>query len=177
MKHLFIGIFTMTLLNFSVYAKKPDWFLKLQEIKVFQSNRQDVERVFDNPKFLYSSNENPKETGWGETVEYQTTDGKLEVFYSTGRCSEQTNKKGWDIDKDLVVSIEFEPNEPIKLSDLELDLSSFSGYKESDNQYFQYKSEKLGVEFTLLGGEVTYIEYSITPEMKKLDCEIILKNK
>ena len=65
----------------------------------------------------------------------------------------------------------------MKLSALKLDLSSFTGYKESDNQYYQYQSSKLGIEFTLLGGKVTSIEYSLTDEMKKLDCEIVLKDR
>lgn len=177
MKQIFICVLIIVLLIFSVYSKQPDWFFKLQKIKVFQSDKQDVRKVFGNLKVLYSTSENPKETGWGETIEYQTDEGKLEVYYSTGRCSELTNKKGWDIDEEIVVSIEFEPNKPIDLPELNLNLDTFTGYKESDTQYYNYRSSELGIEFTLLEGKLTSIEYSLTPEMKKFDCEVLLKDK
>lgn len=160
----------------SIYGKEPEWFLKMKEIKVLQSKRQDVLRVYNYPKITYSSNENPKETGWGEIVRYETKDGKLRVFYSTGRCSKLTNADGLDVDKDVVVNIGFEPANPVELRDLDLDLRTFTGYKESDTQYFEYRSEELGMDFTLLGGKVTSIEYSLTPKMRELDCERILKN-
>ena len=111
----------------------------------------------------------------GEIIKYQTKDGKLKVFYSTGRCSKNSNKDGWDINKDIIVSIEFELNKPVRLSKLNLDLRTFVGYKESDNPTYHYRSSELGIEFSTLGGKVTSMEYSLTPEMRKLDCEIVLK--
>ena len=70
----------------SVFPDEPDWFVKLKEVKVFQSSKQDVERVFGNPPIVYSTKNDSREKGWGEINEYQTNEGKLEVFYSTGKC-------------------------------------------------------------------------------------------
>lgn len=161
----------------SVQAREPDWFLKLQKIKVFKTHREEVEKIFNSPKILYSSNRDGKEPGWGEIVEYQSNDGIIEVFYSTGKCSQLTNPDGWDVDEGIVVSIEFKPNVPVELPELNLNLSTFIAEKADDTQYYSYRSEKLGIEFTTLGGKVTSVEYSLTPEMKKLDCKTILKKK
>jgi hypothetical protein len=164
-------------LSMTVSAQEPDWFLKLKEIKVFQSSKQDVERVFENPKNIYSSNKDGKELGWGEIIEYNTVSGKLHVFYSTGRCSEITNNDGWDLVKDVVVNIEFEPLKSVKLSKLSLDLSTFKREKESDTSFWHYTSEKLGIKFAVLQNKVIWFKYSLTDEMRKLDCEKVLEEK
>lgn len=158
----------------STQAKEPEWFLKLQEIKIFQSSQQDVERIFNYPKVIYSSSEQ-SEQGWGNIIKYQTKSGELEVFYSTGRCSESSNKDGWDINEGIIVSIEFEPKKPIKLSMFNLDLTTFVADKESDNPTYNYRSFELGIEFNTLGGKVTSFEYSLTSEMKSLGCEFVVK--
>lgn len=160
-----------------VLAKQPNWFVKLQKIKIFQSSKRDVEKVFDLHKVTYSSNEDSREKGWGEIMEYQTNDGKLEAYYSTGKCSDNNNKTGWNIDEGVVVSVKFEPDTLVKLSELNLDLSTFTREKESDTQYYNYKSSELGIEFTTLGEKVTSFEYSLTPEMEALDCEKVLEKK
>jgi hypothetical protein len=165
------------LFAFPVYGQPPEWFLKLRQIKVFESSRQDVERIFNDPKIVYSSNTDGKEKGWGEIIEYQTGNGKLGVFYSTGKCAESDDKTGWDVAENIVVSVEFHPNEPAKLSDFKLDLKTFKAEKAADTQHYSYRSDKLGIEFEVLGGNVTSFEYSPAPERQKLDCRIVLKNK
>ncbi len=107
--------------------------------------------------------------------EYVTSEGELRVFYSTGKCSEVSNKDGWDIKEDIVVNIEFKPNKFIKLSKLNLDLRTFVGYKESDNPTHNYKSSELGIEFSTVDRKVTSLRYSLTPKMRELDCEKVLK--
>lgn len=170
-------LFSIFLSKSPSYGKGPDWLLKMKNIKIFESSKEDVLKTFNYPKMTYSSNDNGEETSWGESVEYETNEGNLAVFYSTGKCSEETGNKGWDINKDIVVSVEFEPKKVIRLSELDLDLRTFTKYKESDNQYYQYQSVPLGINFTMLGKNVTLFEYSLTDKMKELDCEKVLKTK
>lgn len=174
----FFPSFLLALILFSassVFAQTPDWFLKLKQIKVFQSSRQDVERVFENPESVYSSSKDSNEKGWGETVRYKTPDGQLRVFYSTGRCSETANKDGWNLDKDVVVSIEFRPVNRVKLSEFNLDLRTFTREKVIDTDGWFYQSMELGVDFGLSDGKLADIEYSSTPDLRKFDCELLLK--
>ncbi len=171
---LFLGF----ILSISVSAQVPDWYIKLKEVKVFQSSKQDVGRIFEYPNVSYwSRSKGRPDNSWGESFVYETKNGKLDVFYSTGKCSELTGKRGWDIDEGLVVSIEFEPTKPIKLSKLNLDLSTFKREKSSDTAFWRYWSDQLGVNFGVLQNKVTWFEYSITDEMSKLDCEKVLKEK
>lgn len=156
-------------------AQEPDWLLNLKTVKVFQSTKQDVEIIFKNPKETYSSNKDGKETGWGEVIEYQRPDGNLRVFYSTGKCSKTENNNGWDLSDGVIVNIEFEPVEAVRLQELNLDLTTFKRSQESDNANWNYRSDQLGINFTVLEGKVTSMKYSLTPEMRVLDCEIVLK--
>jgi hypothetical protein len=160
--------------TFKTIGQEPDWFLKLKQIKVFQSTRQDVERIFENPEAVYSSNRDGKEAGWGEIIKYERPDGELQVFYSTGKCSEITNPVGWDLDNDVVVNIEFEPTKPVKLSKFNLDLTTFKRSKEFDTENWDYISEQLGINFNVLENKITSFKYSLTPEMREIDCEKLL---
>ena len=179
-KMFFLHLLTIVLLIFglslSVYSKEPDWFIKLKKVKIFSSTRKDVLKVFDNPKETYSSDKNGGETdSWGESVEYETKDGKLEAFYSTGKCSNKSD--GWDVEKDMVVSIEFTPKIPVSLSKFNFDLRTFSKEKEYDTSYWYYRNHRLGILMVVFDKKVTTLEFSITDEMRKLDCEKVLQLK
>lgn len=147
-------------------ANEPNWFVKLKQIKVFKSTRQDVENVFK-----FSTSEESKKSNGFQTVFYKLEKGSLSVGYSSGRCSE-TFSSGYNVGENVVTRITFDLKSPIKMSKFNFDLSQFDKYKESDDIALTWSNDDLGIQIT--GGQmpnkknlVKSIEFYPTKEQKK----------
>lgn len=130
-------------MNSSLYSATPKWFSKLNQIKLLTTTRQEVEKLFGYPEITYTS-----KGRWNETIEYKLKEGQLSVDYSLEKCSE-TNKDGYDVDKDVVIDIYMDLKEDVSISKLGLDLSKFEKSAISDLVgVFTYTNDDSGERFT-----------------------------
>ena len=105
----------------NVFVKEPVWFEKLRTLKLFKSTRSEVEALFDNLRIVAAENYDGAGDNWNTHVEYETTGGKLEVSYSTGKCSERRSRSGFDAARETLVELDFEPAEKFDLTELNFD--------------------------------------------------------
>lgn len=97
--------------------------------------------------------------GAGFDVTYHLQDGNLSIEYSTGPC-ESGQKEGWNVPKDVVVSLHFSPRKSRKLSQLRLDSRKF---RKITNEHLPsvtyYINDEDGITYAIQQGKVDYIEY------------------
>lgn len=171
---LSVGLFL--LLAPCVKAQEPDWYVKLKQIQLTVSNRQEVERLFQFPKFKESS----KRKG-SQTVYYDLADGRLDVSYSTAKCSLDKNVDGYNFDEGIVIGIYFLLKKPISINNMKITLSDFEKYEEHDNDAWIYTNEDSGEQY--IGGEfregktkIRSFEFTLpSGQEKQFDCRNVLK--
>lgn len=145
----------------SMCASELNWLLKLRKLKILESTKEEVERMFDNPKIVDYSNLAKKEkNGWGEKIEYKTKEGYLEALYSTGKCAESKSEFGYDVDKETLVELHFYPFDEVSYSKLGFDLNQFDSKPVIDvyNTY-SFRNKRLGVEITINNEKVSSIHF------------------
>ncbi|HMS41704.1 MAG TPA: hypothetical protein PKE69_15845 [Pyrinomonadaceae bacterium] len=173
---LFLGLIGVC--SYSINAQESDWMVKLRTLKVFESNRADVERIFDSPKIVKELNRAETERdGWGRKVTYNTKSGELVAIYSTGNCLESKNPWGYNVVSDVVVELRFKAKKAVKANRFNFDLKEFYvEYVEDIPDSYLYYNNELGVWLYIFRGKLTGIEYKGSSEdNKRLDCEEVLK--
>lgn len=154
------------------FGQEPMWFVKIKQLKPAFSNKTEVEEILETKKVLKTVDFSKIEKkGWTRIVTYSATDGFLEVRYSTGNCSERKSLNGLDIDKDILVSLDFFSfkKAPVKLFDLDgytyqtTDIVSAFIYQNESKRLFLYGNHK----------KVGQVSLGITVEQaKKLSCKL-----
>lgn len=159
-------------------VKEPDWLVKLRKLEIFKSTRAEVENVFGNPKINEIKNLAQPVGGWGLEIEYETEEGKLNVWYSTGTCAESRSRYGYDIDKDVVSEITFYPKNRVDFTEMNFDLREFKSEPIIDIQSaYNHRNDNLGVELYMIDGKIENIEFYLKEEQKQLDCVKVLNLK
>lgn len=88
------GILIVLICIVAVPAQTPDWYLKAKKIEILKSTREDVIRVFGEPR----------ESSKKYDASYKYDDYIIYVHYSHGLC-EVTKKEGWNVPEFTVTSI------------------------------------------------------------------------
>lgn len=158
-------------------VEEPIWLIKLRSLSLFKSTRAEVEKIFNKAKIIDSYDSVKKENDWGVEVEYETIYGKLEVEYSTGNCSETKSKYGLDIEKNVVVEMRFSPKKRVFYTEANFDFRELESEPVTDVYgTFIYTKKDGSLRITLVEGEISRIEFSLTNEQyQKFDCENVLK--
>jgi len=116
------------------------------------STRSDVIRLLGSPNLDYDR--------------YELDDGTVSILYSDGPC-----KTGWDVPKDTVIDIMFQPDDDLTLSDLRLDLSKYK--KKQDYEVldaYHYRNGPEGHEIVVIDNIVSSIFYGPTTKDSHLEC-------
>lgn len=153
------------------FSEEPNWYLKLKQIKMLETTKTEVEKIFSSYKVRYINKFNREQVYY-----YKSKGSEIIVTYSRGKCPEIPTEKlfaGYDVDRDIVINIVYYPLKDIKISKLKLDLRNFESYKEIDTNNYVYFNEDLGVEYGILLGKVTRIEISPSNLMKHLLCKTL----
>ena len=145
-----------------IKAQQLEWYLKLKKIEVFKTNRRTVEDVFN-----ISAVHNEYVLRFHTIVQYDTPEGDLEVYYSNGLCKENQDSV-WDVNKNIVLSLKFNPNEPVNPSKLKIKLKDFETEKSSDTANISYTNEKNGTKLGVLFKKIRYIEFYSTKEQNEM---------
>lgn len=163
-------IVLVIIFNFSALGKEPEWFTKFKQIQVLKSTREDVEKMFGFPKVIQV-----RKGKWSQTIDYEFNGGRFEVSYSTGKCSQETNQNGYNVNTGVVVKTYLFLFLPVKISELKLKLKGFEKYKSSEYNGLVYTNDEIGVQYS--GDKKTISDITFYPSDKQdnLDCKTILK--
>jgi hypothetical protein len=133
---------TFFILTNRIDVKGQDW----RQIVPLKSTRADVERLFGPTKAAYFGI-------------YHLKDGILDIAYSTGPCTSE-RKGGWNVPKDVVITVNFSPQRKRRIRDLKLDPRKFR--KVVDDHVIgilYYVNDEEGVTYQVQGGKIDFVEY------------------
>ncbi len=156
----------LSITNESFAARKPNWWYQLQELQILESHRSDVEK-----RFKLSEPRHQRKFGEYTEIEYETREGILLVGYTLGKCLPESNGRGANIEKDILVFIDFTANKPVKLSSLKIDLTAFTSEQEHDSNVFYYTNRDLGIEYTIRNKKLENVSLSIPKKKEHLRCK------
>ena len=130
-------IISLSFLFGEVARKNPRAEPKWRKIVLMRSTREDVERLLGKSQYR------------GFNASYTVEDGTLDVvYYPFNHCSEP----GADlrVPQWTVVELTYEPSNPQKLANLDLDLKKFRKQKESVDapDLISYINNEKGVDYT-----------------------------
>ena len=190
MKNIFLIFILMFISSQVITAKEPQSYTIFKKISLFKTNRQEIERLFkyesfkevlqyNYPDWAFSQEqiEDAKKNPAGDySVYYRLNDARLDITYSKGRCSEN-NKRGYDVEKDIVVDAYLFFFDAVKLSKLNLDSSKFTRTELNSDLIgeYSYDSEELGIHLSGVRKYVGSIQFSPTQfQEERYSCEKIL---
>lgn len=145
-------------------------FDKVLKIKLTESNREDVRKIFADYKTrnIYDSNY------------FYTNNAEIEISYSKGKCDEDEDSRDLDISQGKVTEIKISPTKFVKLKKLKsellksgIDFSKFVKEKTYNNreEYFVYHNKKLGIILSAFQDDIREIYFNPTLEQYSLMCD------
>jgi hypothetical protein len=118
-------------------AQEPEWLMKLKSVNILRDNRDHIRGIFGKP-FLIEE----------ERDFFNLSEGKLVVVYSLGECSPKDLWGKWQVSKDTVIELDFDVNEDINFSSLNLNLTSFKKVIPNDTPDLTiFSNKKLGIKY------------------------------
>jgi len=152
-KTLLLVAFCLTIYGFSFAQTPLSELEKVKKIKLLESTREDVKKLFDD------EDEN-SDGDW-----YETGAIRITLEYSSGDCSDDGAEE-WNIDEGKVTEINILFGAPVPLKVLKIELSKFERIKDDDeaddddddNRVF-YDKEK-GVSYEVLKGHIKNIKFT-----------------
>ena len=149
----FITIFLMFFFFSYQKAYSQDWFGKIIPL---QTTKEDVEKIIP-----ISPSEKSKS---GNTYTYFLKDWTVIIDFSPGRCVSEKYEK-WNIEEGVVMNVFYtatnNPEEWVKLSVIEKNMSGFKKEKRSEHTY--YTDLERGIIYTTHAGRVRSFTYFIPP--------------
>jgi hypothetical protein len=147
----------ITILGFS---QEKGW----RGIVPLHSTRADVEQMLGAPK-----------ESRGVSSTYDTTEGRVLVFYSADRCKEG-GANDWNVPRDTVLSITFHPTAKLLVDDLRLDKAKYERVPDFHVQsvvYYFNKEEGIRISARVLekeGEDMSSITYEPAAKDSYLKC-------
>jgi hypothetical protein len=170
-KFVFLAIMVLAASSFA-FAHMPFGLDKVKEIKLLESNRDDVRKIF--AAYKLETNEHRKY----EDLFY-TNDAEIEVVYSTGNC-EDDEYEGLNIPKLKAVRISVSPKNPVKFTETE-PIFSLIGTRRSklkrervyidEENIYLYHNKDLGIGFYVVDGMVETIMFKPSKNFYYLMCD------
>jgi hypothetical protein len=154
MKPILVVFCNLFLLAQANQLKAQSW----RKFEPLNTTRADVETVLGSG-------------GEGYEVAYQLTDGKLSIEYSSGPCTSE-RKGGWNVPKDVVISLHFSPEHPKTVSELKLDSRK---YRKVIGKHLPsvtyYINNEDGIVYAIQMGKVDWVEYGPAKKDEDLRCK------
>jgi hypothetical protein len=144
------------------------------KIKIFQSKRYEVEKIFGQPR------NNPSRNADGNTKLvhlgiYDLPDATVFVTYSGGDCRSQKDAL-WDVDEWVVTEVEYSPEEGVaNLQHLLTDIKPYKRRQAGDvRNHIEHFSDRIGVSIVFDTETKEVLNITVYPSRKmKLtyDCD------
>ena len=176
MKETIALLFIIFIMCCSAFAQsRLGEFDKAREIKLLESTRADVRKIFADFKSDADEEDNKVKDAapiYSETFSDENAD--IEIHYSTGDCSDESeNTDEWNVSKGKVKSIEISLDKPIKLKKFRFDVSDFlkeQRYANIEDSYV-YHNKNLGIAFDVNDGKIETIHLFPTNSYYSSLCE------
>lgn len=157
--------FLMFFFTISIFPQKSGNLEKWLKIKIFQSTREDVEKIYG------------KIDGKNHFVRYENSDGSVYVDYSKGECKSVISPM-WNVREWTVIGVTYTPwKNPPRLKDLIPNRNKYKSRQAGDvaNQIEYYdEKEEVSIIYDTASDEVRNI--IIRPSKKnehEFDCDLI----
>ncbi len=157
-KFMLLIVFCLAMCGFA-FAQSPLAELeKIKQIKLLESTREDVKKIF-------SDTDEESEGNY-----YSTEDFRIRLSYASGNCSEDDEEE-WNVAEGKVTEINVIIMDSDKSKDLKIDLSTLERIKEYEDEedaehedaddHVYYDKEK-GISYGLSDGEIVNIKFTPT---------------
>jgi len=134
-------------------GKDPDW----RKLVPLESTRADVERLLGPSKETY-------------LADYTLEEGNLSVIYSSGPCGPDRTG-GWNVPKDVVVSLSFSPKQKKRISALKLSPKKFRKVVDDHvGGVLYYINDEEGITYEVQRGRVDVVYYEPAGRYEHLYC-------
>lgn len=134
-------------------VKGQDW----RQIVPLKSTRADVERLLGTTTGAYFA-------------QYELKQGSLFIEYSSGPCRPE-RKGGWNVPRDVVITVNFTPKHRRRIADLKLDPKKFR--KVVDDHVIgvlYYVNDEEGITYQVQSGKIDFVEYHPAKRDEHLYC-------
>ena len=152
------AVFAIFLLPFLIFTQSQfDDNQNWRQIVPLKSSRTDVEGLLG-----------PTQQAFFAT--YQLKEGNLFIEYSSGPCTEE-RKGGWNVPKDVVISVSFSPKRKRRIAAIKLASKKFR--KVIDQHVVgitYYINDKDGITYQVQEGKIDSVEYGPTKRDGHLYC-------
>lgn len=146
-------LLSIALMIFSSSASAQEW----RTISPLKTTRAEVEALLG-----------PVESEYFAT--YKLTEGNIFIEYSSGPCRPD-RKGGWNVLKNVVVSVHFYPKHKRRLADLKVDRRKLRKVVDRHvGGIVYYINDEDGVVYEIQEGKVTSIEYGPPKKYDHLYC-------
>jgi hypothetical protein len=155
-KSIVCAIFCLAICGFAFAQSKFPELDKVRQIKLLESTREDVRRIFAGYKERVSALD--------DFSVFSSKNFWLRVEYSGAGC----NYDDWNVPKGRVIYIEISFDKSVKPEDLAVDLSLLRKEKKyvDSSEYFFYHDKSLGVMYDTCKGKIISME--LLPPKEKL---------
>ena len=154
MRIVLAALFFLFLISTSrLNVKGQDW----RQIVPLKSTRSEVERMLGPRKEVYFA-------------VYHLKEGILDIEYSSGPCRPE-RKGGWNVPKDVVITLNFSPHRNRRIADLKLDPKKFR--KVVDEHVIgilYYVNDEEGITYQVQRGKIDWVEYHPSKRDEHLYC-------
>lgn len=143
MKKCFAFLFFVLTIGVSAFAQSPLAELdKVKELKLLESTRDDAVKLLAKESLGFSASSDYYSS------RFYTNNAVVEVFYSTGDCSEED--EDWNVGEWKITKVAVTPKNSILIKDIGIDYSKFRQEKEfgkwgTGNDIYHNKTEGIAI--------------------------------
>jgi hypothetical protein len=161
-----VASFVITCIQSVSFGQAPEWYSKIKQIRLLETNRSAVEKLFQPVEIIKTSR-----SVVGRIVDYRVQHASISVLYSHGKCA-PNSEYGYDVAEDTVLEIEITLRKHVEISKFGFDLSKFEKSEVEDViGLFIYSNEEDGQRFQGSSTKLSRIILSPSKEQEKLACE------
>lgn len=166
MNKLFIlTIYCLMISGFTFAQSLPPELNKVRELKLLESTREDVKRLFIDLVDSDSTDINDRFRF------FHTKNAQISISYSSGDCSSEDDD--WNVSKGKITEVELNLDRSVKPEDLGIDLSKFKREKIFRNiaSAFVYHDKKAGIGYEVWNGKIAEIIFRPSNASYSLLCK------
>ena len=151
---LIIGAFSL-----SVFGQE-DWQKQIEKIRPLITTEAEVEKILGKATERFSN-----------IGEYNTKDGRFDVWYSEGKCLPVFNGK-YNVEKGVIILYNFRPKKKIKFASLGIDVSGLETVVPKDMwpPPITYYNPDKGIDYTVYKGILNFVYVYQSNDLDNLQC-------
>lgn len=149
-KIIVLIVFALAMYDFTSAQSPLAELDKVKEIKLLESNRDEVRKILAD--YDFDTSDNSSYYDW-----FSTKNARIEISYSSGNCADKWEE--WNVAEWKVTEIDISPKNSIQIKDFGIDYSKFRKEKEFKNvaRQYVYHHKDSGIAFDVRDNEILSI--------------------